>query len=52
MNYINYECELVVPHKVHLIGWPAHVPFGAPSTLTCSSNVQDLLDALQCGSCH
>ncbi|KAJ7584896.1 hypothetical protein C8J56DRAFT_892593 [Mycena floridula] len=51
MNYINYKREIVVPHKVHLIGWPAHVPFGAPSTLTCSCDVRDLLDALQCGSC-
>ncbi|KAJ7599718.1 hypothetical protein C8J56DRAFT_1037314 [Mycena floridula] len=34
MSYANYERDIVVANKIHLIGWPQHIPFAAPSTLT------------------
>ncbi|KAJ7577149.1 hypothetical protein C8J56DRAFT_1061301 [Mycena floridula] len=52
MSYANYDREMVIAHKVHLIGWPPHVPFAAPSTLTRSGDVRDLLEALESGACH
>ncbi|KAJ7585923.1 hypothetical protein C8J56DRAFT_891783 [Mycena floridula] len=52
MSYANYDRNMIITHKVHLIGWPTHVPFGAPSTLTCSGDVRSLLEALETGSCH
>ncbi|KAJ7585885.1 hypothetical protein C8J56DRAFT_1052244 [Mycena floridula] len=52
MSYANYDRNMIITHKVHLIGWPTHVPFGAPSTLTRSGDVRSLLEALETGSCH
>ncbi|KAJ7586933.1 hypothetical protein C8J56DRAFT_1165142 [Mycena floridula] len=52
MSYANYDREIVVAHKVHLIGWPGQVPFGAPSSLTRTGDIRDLLDALQSGACR
>ncbi|KAJ7585536.1 hypothetical protein C8J56DRAFT_788430, partial [Mycena floridula] len=48
----HYDRDLVVAHKVHLVGWPHEVPFCAPSTMTRSGDIRALLEALQCGSCH
>ncbi|KAJ7573042.1 hypothetical protein C8J56DRAFT_1066968 [Mycena floridula] len=52
MSYTNYDRDIIVAHKVHLIGWPTQVPFGAPSTLTRTGDVRDLLQALESGSCR
>ncbi|KAJ7576037.1 hypothetical protein C8J56DRAFT_1118683 [Mycena floridula] len=52
MSYANYDREIVVAEKVHIIGWPPQVAFSAPSTLTRSGDVRDLLDALQSGACR
>ncbi|KAJ7586952.1 hypothetical protein C8J56DRAFT_1051247 [Mycena floridula] len=52
MSYANYDQDMIVAHKIHLIGWPLHVRFSAPSTLTRSGDVRDLLEALESGACR
>ncbi|KAJ7586880.1 hypothetical protein C8J56DRAFT_1051181 [Mycena floridula] len=42
MSYVRFNCEIILAHKIHLIGWPAQVPFVAPSTLTRNSDILDL----------
>ncbi|KAJ7575875.1 glycogen synthase-domain-containing protein [Mycena floridula] len=52
MSYTNYKRDIVVANKIYLIGWPQHVPFAAPSTLTRGADIRDLLEALKSGACH
>ncbi|KAJ7571788.1 hypothetical protein C8J56DRAFT_1071520 [Mycena floridula] len=52
MSYTNYDCNMIITHKVHLISWLTHVPFSTPSMLICSGDVHSLLEALETGSCH
>ncbi|KAJ7586831.1 hypothetical protein C8J56DRAFT_1051141 [Mycena floridula] len=42
MSYVRFNCEIILAHKIHLIGWPAQVPFVTPSTLTRNSDTLDL----------
>ncbi|KAJ7600187.1 hypothetical protein C8J56DRAFT_879917 [Mycena floridula] len=52
MSYSHYDRDIILAHKVHIIGWPAQVPFIAPSTLTRAADIRDLLDALKSGACR
>ncbi|KAJ7586888.1 hypothetical protein C8J56DRAFT_1051189 [Mycena floridula] len=51
MSYANYDRDIIMAYKVHLIGWPPHVPFGAPSGMSRNGDIRDLLEALESGAC-
>ncbi|KAJ7586825.1 hypothetical protein C8J56DRAFT_1051135 [Mycena floridula] len=51
MSYANYDQDIIMAYKVHLIGWPPHVPFGAPSGMSRNGDIRDLLEALESGAC-
>ncbi|KAJ7588996.1 hypothetical protein C8J56DRAFT_1049936 [Mycena floridula] len=52
MSYANYDTNIVLSHKVQLVGWPALVPFAPPSTFERSEHVRDLLAVLRSGECR
>lgn len=50
MNYQQYATAIVARYKVHLVGWPANVPFNSPSNIS-TVHLQRLQDALQSHEC-
>lgn len=51
MNYQNYEASIKSRYKVHLVGWPPHIPFANPSTIS-TEHLQRLSDALESFHCR
>ncbi|KAJ3560899.1 hypothetical protein NP233_g10537 [Leucocoprinus birnbaumii] len=50
MNYNNYDTGIVAKYGIHLVGWPAHVPFTSPSNLS-ADHLRDLRAALLSKRC-
>ncbi|KAG6851316.1 hypothetical protein C0991_009418 [Blastosporella zonata] len=52
MKYREYDAHIVAEYSVHIVGWPAAVPFSAPSKLCIKDHARSLRNALLDGICH
>ncbi|KAG6852081.1 hypothetical protein C0991_003348 [Blastosporella zonata] len=52
MNYVNYETTIVETHHVHLVGWPARIPFASPSKISTMDDIRLLRATLSDGKCR
>ena len=48
---MKYEQEIIIKHKVELVGWPMSIKFANPSDVGTVSDIQRLFQALKTGEC-
>ena len=52
MSYRHYDLDIIVKHKVMLVGWPPGFPITNPSSISTMDQIKSLCDALKVGNCH
>ena len=52
MSYRHYDLDIVVKHRVMLVGWPPGFPITNPSSISTMDQIKSLRDALKVGDCH
>ena len=52
MSYLHYDLDILVKHKVKLVGWPPGFPISNPSSISTVDQIKSLRDALKVGDCH
>jgi hypothetical protein len=52
MSYRHYDLDIIVKHKVKLVGWPPGFPITNPSSISTMDQIKSLRDALKVGDCH
>ena len=52
MSYRHYDLDIIVKHKVMLVGWPPGFSFTNPSSISTMDQIKSLHDALKVGDCH
>jgi hypothetical protein len=52
MSYLHYDLDIIVKHKVMLVGWPPGFPITNPSSISTMDQIKSLRDALKVGDCH
>jgi hypothetical protein len=51
MCYVKYEQEIIIKHKVKLVGWPTSIKFANPSDIGTVGNIRKLRQTLKTGEC-
>ena len=52
MSYRHYDLDIILKHKVMLVGWPPRFPITNPSSISTIDQIKSLRDALKVGDCH
>ena len=52
MSYRHYDLDIIVKHKVMLVGWPPGFPITNPSSISTIDQIKSLRDALKVSDCH
>jgi hypothetical protein len=52
MSYRHYDLDIIVKHKVMLVGWPPGFPITNLSSVSTMDQIKSLRDALKVGDCH